>query len=211
MPTEVLEERQLPRSAVRHRPIAPDATQTHVKTPRASRARQHHEPHTTGGPPSVHTSKARGIWLVYLVLGMLLACLLLWVGQIVWSWGNTTMDDLHYGRPRTFQMDAFVGHEMGTVPSHFIALNLHGHIEIIELPGGDATHAKIYIGPQIYGPGADLVPVTLRFVDPSQSHHPDMLVLFQGDQIVFHNVEGGFQQASSALSTFPAQLAGPDS
>ena len=142
-------------------------------------------------------SEIRGVWPVYLVLGMLIAMLLLWVGQFVWNWGSTVVDDVHYGRPRTFQIDAFVGHEAGTVPSHFIALNLHGHIEIIELPGGDATRAKIYIGPQIYGPGADLVPVTLQFVDPSQSHHPDMLLLFQGTQVVFHNVQGGFQQASS--------------
>jgi hypothetical protein len=60
-------------------------------------------------------------------------------------------------------MDAFVGHEQGRTPSHFIALNVQGQMEIIELPGGDATHAKIYLGPRIYGPGADLVPVTLRF------------------------------------------------
>jgi hypothetical protein len=82
------------------------------------------------------------------------------------------------------------------MPSHFLALNLHGRIEIIELPGGDPAHARMYVGPQIYGPGADLVPVTLRFIDPNHTGHPDMLVLFQNSQVVFHNRQDSFQAAT---------------
>jgi hypothetical protein len=93
-------------------------------------------------------------------------------------------------------MDAFVGHEIGNTPSHFVALNLQGQIDIIELPGGDATRARMYVGPRMYGPGTDLVPVTLRFVDPARTHHPDMLILFQNTQVVYHNAEGVFRPAS---------------
>ncbi len=50
-------------------------------------------------------------------MAALLAVLL---GQVFLSWGNTTWNDLHYGRPRTFQADAFTGYEPGTTPSHFI-------------------------------------------------------------------------------------------
>ena len=72
--------------------------------------------------------------------------------------------------PRTFQVDAVVGQGDSLVhPSHFIALNLHGQIEVIEFPGGDATHARIYLGPHLYGSNASLVPVTLQFVDSRQS------------------------------------------
>ena len=120
---------------------------------------------------------------------MLLMLFLVAAGSLLLGWVQTAFDDLHYGRPRTFQMDSFVGHETGSTPSHFIALNLHGQIEIIELPGGDAIHAKMYVGPRIYGPGADLVPVTLRFVDSTHPHHPTMLVVFQ-------NVAGTFRPAS---------------
>jgi len=88
------------------------------------------------------------------------------------------------------------GHETGNVPSHFIALNLQGQIDIIELPGGDATHARMYVGPRIYGTGADLVSVTLRFIDPAHTHHPEMLILFQNTQIVFANVQGTFRPAT---------------
>src|SRR5436853_4417726 len=127
MPTDLSEERQLPRSAVRHRPIVADVLTQHVKTPRASRARQHHEPHTTGGPPSVgasspHRPKVPSIRLIYLVLGMLISMMLLWAGQFIWNWGNTTLDDLHYGRPRIMNDDHFVGHETGNTTTHFTAL-----------------------------------------------------------------------------------------
>jgi len=76
-------------------------------------------------------------------------------------------------------------------------LNLHGRVEILEQPGGDPTKTKMYLGPQITGNGADRVPVTLVFVDPHHTHYPDMVVQFQGTQVVFHNVHGAFQPAQS--------------
>ncbi|HZR44143.1 MAG TPA: hypothetical protein VFB12_28780 [Ktedonobacteraceae bacterium] len=66
---------------------------------------------------------------------------------------------------------------------------------MIELPGGDLSHTRIYQGPHLYGPGADLVAVTLQFPDPGQTHHPDLLILFQGTQVVLHNVDGTFRSA----------------
>jgi len=87
-------------------------------------------------------------------------------------------------------------HDSSSNPSHFIAFNLHGRIEIIELPGGDASKARIYIGPQLYGNNNDLIPVTLSFVDVSGRHHPDMIVHVQNSQIVFVNDRGGFRPAT---------------
>ncbi len=115
------------------------------------------------------------------------------LGQLLLGWLGATWDDIHYGYPRTYQTDAFVGHEVGHTPSHFIVLNLRGRVEILELQGGDPTKTKMYLGPQIAGSGADLVPVTLKFVDPHHTHYPDMVVQFQGTQVVFHNVHGTFQ------------------
>jgi len=132
--------------------------------------------------------------LIYLGVGMI-AMLALWtLLTSAMSWWNTTWDDLHYGRPRTFQMDAFVGHNetIGT-PSHFIAINLNGRIEIIEFPGGDGSKARIYLGPQLYGTGDDLIPVTLSFADVNGDHLPDMIIHFQSSRIVFINYQGGFR------------------
>lgn len=127
-------------------------------------------------------------WLVFVGVGMIVM-LALWVlGNTVLTWWNTCQDDIHYGRPRTFQTDAVVGHSASQQnPSHFIALNLHAHIEIIELPGGDGTHARIYMGPTLYGYNVDLVPVTLSFKDVTGKGRPDMLIHFQDQTVVFVN------------------------
>ena len=145
--------------------------------------------------PALHRApKRRAHPLLYLGLGMI-ALLVLWTLVMgVASWFNTTMDDLHYGRPRTFQLDQFVGHtESGGIPSHFLAINFHSHIEIIEFPGGDASKARIFLGPQLYTDGSDLVPVTLKFLDVNGDHRPDMMITFQNSQVVFINDQGTFR------------------
>ncbi len=116
-------------------------------------------------------------WLVY-VGAVMFIMLLGWMALSSFAnWWQTTQDTLHYGYPRTFQMDAVVGHADSTVhPSHFIALNLRGQIRIIEFPGGDATHAKVYIGPDLIGPGQDLTPVTLSFQVTPGTGKPEMVV-----------------------------------
>lgn len=137
--------------------------------------------------------------LLYLGMGMI-AMLILWMllSSVV-GWFSTTLDDMRYGRPRTFQTDAWVGHnEQGGTPSHFIAINLNRHIEIIEMPGGDGSHARIYMGPQLYGANDDLVAVTLSFMDVNNDHKPDMIVNFAGSRMVFINDQGGFRPLQPA-------------
>jgi hypothetical protein len=134
----------------------------------------------------------------YLAVGMIFMLALWTIVTMIANWWSVTSDDLRYGRPRTFQIDAVVGHDDSPGnPSHFIAINLNGRIEIIEFPGGDGTKARIYIGPQLYGNGSDLAPVTLSFVDINGNHHPDMIVHFQNTQIVFVNENGGFRPATA--------------
>lgn len=134
--------------------------------------------------------------LLFLGVGMLVMLVLWTLLTMAASWWSTTWDDIHYGRPRTFQVDAVVGHnDSPTSPSHFIAINLNGRIEVIEFPGGDASKARIYIGPQLYGPGEDLIPVTLSFVDVNGNHVPDMLIHFQSSHIIYINDQGSFRPA----------------
>jgi len=184
-----------PKSVLRHRPIGQVAPTR--QTPRVKRARRSGQTQEAV-PPFVRVTSQQTTghshWLTWLGVGMLLALAAVLFGQLVVGWATITWDDWHYGRPRTFQIDAVVGHgDSPAHPSHFLALNFHRRIEIIELPGGDPSHTKIYTGPQFYGPGADLVPVTLQFPDPNHRYHPDMIVLFQGTQMAFHNVDGSFQ------------------
>ncbi|GCE24194.1 hypothetical protein [Dictyobacter kobayashii] len=153
-----------PQSALRHRRISPQTEEVRFVQPRASLTRTKQEPHTTGGPASVnklakpvqqqqqsqqrYTSNMH--WSLPVGLAMIGMLVVLWLGQQAVMWGTTAYDDLRYGRPRTVQADAFVGHESGKTPSHFIALNDHGRVEIIEFPGGDPAHSRIFMGPQIW-------------------------------------------------------------
>ena len=133
--------------------------------------------------------------LLYLGLGML-AMLGLWTMAMgIGAWAGTTINNIRYGYPRTYQVDAYVGHdETPGSPSHFIALNLHGRIEVIEMPGGNAANARIFTGPQLFGSGNDLVPVTLSFADVLGNHKLDMVINVQGTQIVYINDKGTFRQ-----------------
>ena len=135
-------------------------------------------------------------WTVYVGAAMLIM-LVGWIAfSSLSSWWQVTTDDWHYGRPRTFQTDALVGHNDSTAnPSHFMALNLQRHIEIIEMPGGDASKSKIYMGPVLIGQGQDLSVVTLSFKDVNGDNKPDMIVNVQDSRFVFINENGGFRAA----------------
>lgn len=219
MPTATSTDRLTPRSAIRHRPIAAQSTLTHDGPPAIPHFKRIQAP--LSAQPSHNKSQRsrptvllpeslvrrlsmrqlQGVrWqqvhpLVFLGLGMILALLIIPLGQYLNSVLNTTVDTFQYGQTRTYQTDVYVGHETGRTPSHFIALNLHGRIQVIEFPGGDSAHAKIYVGPQLYDADADTIPVTLQFVDTHHNHHPDMLVQFRNYQILFRNIQGSFQPA----------------
>ena len=192
-----------PKSVLRHRTIHSDkfSPEQPVVT-RASRTSQR-PVQTEAIPcwkvtqtPTSLAQKNTTHWLLTLGSGMLITLLIVLLGQLLLGWVGTMVDDLRYGYPRTFQMDAFVGHEHTGQPSHFVAINLKGQIEVIELPGGDAAHARIFVGPQLYGPEAALMPVTLQFLPPKGSHIPDMHLLFQQTTIIFHNTQGTFVASS---------------
>ena len=193
-----------PKSVLRHRPLT-SSEETPKTLPMVTRASRPASKTKEMIPPFVCSPSQKTVVkkrrshlnLTSLGIGMIVALVAVLLGQLVLSWFSTTWDDIHYGNPRTYQTDAFVGHEAGHMPSHFIVLNLHGRIEVIELSGGDPTKTKMYIGPQIAGVSADKVPVTVQFVDPHHTRLPDMLVQFQGTQVVFHNVHGVFQPAQS--------------
>lgn len=146
-------------------------------------------PSKTMDPPrsTAHRSQKRLPWPT-LMLGMLLM-LGLFIGlRAFTAWWQVRQDDATYGRPRTYQVDAVVGHQDGpNHPSHFIFMNLNRHVVIIEFPGGDATHALVYAGPTLFGDGGDLLPVTGEFKDVNGDGRPDLLVHIQDQTLVFIN------------------------
>lgn len=135
-------------------------------------------------------------WLVFVGIAMIVMVMSWVIFNAVANWWQVTQDDWHYGRPRTFQIDAVVGHnDSAANPSHFIALNLNRHVEIIEFPGGDGTKARIFIGPTLIGDGQDLAPVTLTFRDVNGDGKLDMIINIQDSHFVFINDNGTFRPA----------------
>ena len=116
-------------------------------------------------------------WL--LIVGI--ALMLMIVGWMAFNalsaWWQIHQDDSTYGNPRTFQIDAVVGHaDSSTSPSHFIAENLRGQIIVIELPGGDASKARSYTVTTVPGNDSN-PPVRLAFQDINRDGKLDMVIL----------------------------------
>jgi hypothetical protein len=130
----------------------------------------------------------------------LLAAVLLWIGvtQVI-TWGTGVLDLLHYGNPRTSQVDAVVGQgDSPGHPSHFLALNLRGQIVIIEFPAGDPSKARDFALSSILSPHADQVVITLRFLDVSHNGLPDMIINAGGAQTFLVNAGGTFRPPTPA-------------
>lgn len=136
--------------------------------------------------------------LVSIGVGMLAMIALFLVLSSALTWIGQKKDDLVYGRPRTFQVDAVVGHnDSPESPSHFIALNLNRHVEVIEIPGGDSTKARIYPITTLFGDGENLTPVTLSFHDVTGDGKPDMLIHIDNQTLVMINDHGSFRPAKA--------------
>jgi hypothetical protein len=133
---------------------------------------------------------------LYLGVGMLAIVAFFLVLSSAVTWVEQKKDDLVYGRPRTFQIDAVVGHnDSPESPSHFIALNLNRHVEVIEIPGGDSTKERVYPITTLFGDGEDLTPVTLSFRDVTENGKPDMLIHIENQTLVLINDNGTFRPA----------------
>ena len=187
---------RLPSSARRYQAVVPQGSRRIVRyhvasevPPRRSRTEDHDAPRQPQ-----HQPKRRGPhWLIY-VGGAMFIMVAGWsVLTTVLNWWQITQDDWHYGRPRTFQVDARVGHDDAQTPSHFIAENLNSHIVVIELPGGNPAKARIFIGPTLIGQNMDLIPVTLQFKDVNGDGKPDMIICIQDNRVVFINDNGTFR------------------
>ena len=184
-----------PRSAIRYQHTLPHQYrgQTVLPTPPQRLRRQR----LTGNASSQqhHPSTRRNRhWSVYLVAGMATMTALVIGLYSVGSWWQHTWDDWHYGMPRTYQIDAVVGHnhDSSSHPSHFVAVNLAGHIEVFELPAGDPTKVRVFLGPTISGDGADQVVVTISFADTDHDGTPDMILHYGDSAEVLYNKGGTF-------------------
>ena len=125
--------------------------------------------------------------VVYVVVGMVL------------NKGQVLYDDLRYGRPRTDQLTAFVGHdEVNGVPTHLMAMNLNRQVVIVEMPGSNPSKARTITGPYLFGANEDLTPVKLSLEDVDGDKVLDLLVDVRQEQLVYLNRDGVFRLPTPA-------------
>ena len=127
-------------------------------------------------------------WLLHIGIGMLTMLLIWFAVQLFDNWWIQRQEDSAYGMPRTYQTDQVVGHSDSTGhPTHFIFENLAGHVVIIEIPGGNIAHARIYSGPTLFSDGAGQIPVTAEFTDVNGDGRVDIVLHIQDQRIVYLN------------------------
>jgi hypothetical protein len=142
------------------------------------------------------TVEARAVMLIAGAAALLVA--LYAVVSAAVEWTQIKLDDLQYGRPRTMQMDAYVGHaETEGVPTHFVGMNLNRRVTILEMPGGDSSKVNTIMGPYLFGQGEDLTPVTLSSSDINSDGLADLLVSVKNEQLLYLNDGASFRLAST--------------
>ncbi len=199
---------RLPSSSVRWQSLPGSGNAQYEFHPNQTIRRRAHAPTPTSGtrgtedvPAAKPKRQRRGFFahpLLYLGVGMI-AMLTLWVfGQMAVTAWQLHQDDATYGRPRTYQFDAVFGHaDSAGNPTHIIIINLNRHVIMIELPGGDATRARIYNGPTLFQDGGDLVPVTGKAIDVNNDGKLDVVLFIQDQRIVFINDGTQFRPAKA--------------
>ncbi len=132
------------RTTASHRPTMP----AHGVRAQLPAARRHVPGVRLPAPPPLRGA-ARGAARITVLLT--LAALILVLPRLL-LWAQTTRDDLHYGRPRTTMLHAFVGHhEVTGAPTQIVAMNLNRQVVVVEFPGGAPDQAHILRGPYLFG------------------------------------------------------------
>lgn len=162
---------------------------------------QYQIPQQAASLQGTRQSRRKLHWLFFVGIAFLVM-LLGYIGlNALGAWWQLHNNDSTYGRPRTFQTDAVVGHDdSASHPSHFIAINLNRHIIIIEFPGGDIARSVVYSAGVLLGDGQDLTPVTLSFADVNHDGRLDMLVHIADQITAFLNNGTKFVPPSNLIN-----------
>lgn len=149
-------------------------------------ARRYHLPPPVAPPPQRRGLGLGALTAVVLSCVFMGICLALIIPPAWQNW----RDSATYGYPRTFHLNADVGHgDPNHRTSHFIALNNNGNLEVIELPGGDpATYPpRLYKIATLTGSGADLVVLTVSVSDVNGDGRLDLIASYSGAEVILFN------------------------
>lgn len=138
------------------------------------------------------------VWMTVVAYALLLVLGYLLLSPVI-SWGQRQLDDIRYGFPRTTFATGFVGHgEQGGAPTQFLALNLHGQVSVLELPGGDASEVRVIPGPYLVGADGQYVVPQVELADLTGDGHVDLLLYVRDEIVVYVNEQGSFRIVTPA-------------
>src|SRR6266851_4483614 len=121
----------------------------------------------------------RTTFIIWSCIGLIVMIVGWWLLSWVANWWQGVQDNIKYGNPRTFPADQYVGlGDSPDHPDHFIALNLHGVIEVIQLNPQDRTEDAVYVLASV---GDSNVPASLSFRETTGSGHTDVIVTIGGN------------------------------
>ena len=118
--------------------------------------------------------RRRFYWMIFMGMMMFVMVFGWLLLTAVGFWWQGKQDDWKYGNPRTFQIDEYVGHgDTPDHPDHFIAVNVGGMVQVIELNPQSPKYDHAY---PITTINSSATPVFLSFEDTNHDGKPDMLV-----------------------------------
>ena len=116
----------------------------------------------------------RATLIIWLCLALIIMIVGWWLLSWVANWWQGVQDNMKYGTPRTFQTDEYV--DLGDSPAHpdhFIALNLHGVIEVVQINPSDSKQDTVYVLTSVEN---ESIPATLSFRDTTGDGRTDVIV-----------------------------------
>jgi hypothetical protein len=142
--------------------------------------------------PLVVLPESGGRQLIYLVTGILALLAVYVLMSHVFVWANVKLDDMRYGRPRTFHLTSQVDSVQGDMMTHFIAMNLNRQVMVLEIPGDDLSQMRTLSGPYLFGAGEDLTPVTLHMEDVNSDGANDLILQVKDEAVIYLYRGDGF-------------------
>ena len=185
----------IPSGAVRRAAAPLRAVPQEAPAPRRQQApyRESREAQPARGRTPLAMPDPSRILTTVLLIGALTIVLYLGITSLV-ARVQVQLDDMQYGRPRTTQLDAAVGHnEAGGTLTHFTVMNLNRRVTIIEFPGGDVTKPQVIVGPTLNGRDDDLRVIKLRVEDINGDDKPDLTVQVKDERLVYINDGNAFR------------------
>jgi hypothetical protein len=179
-------------------PVRRRSSAVHYSTAPSRRETVHLQPK----PTRVITRRRvdRATLVIWLCLALIVMVGGWWLLSAAANWWQGVQDNWTYGiNPRTFQADQYVGlGDSPGHPDHFIALNLHGVIEVVQINPQDHTRDAVYVLTSV---GNESVPASLSFRDVNGDGKIDIVVTI-GDStpytIVMLNNGKSFQPTQAA-------------